>query len=105
MSASRVTGDRLLVPGETCWRLERAEQFAFIVDAADYFRHTKAAMLRAKHRILLIGWDFGGRTVFEPGGKTLPGYNELGPFLRSLVRKRPSLEVHVLRSNLRLLPA
>jgi len=105
MSATRVTGDRLLVPGETCWRLERAEQFAFIVDAADYFRHTKAAMLRAKHRILLIGWDFDARTVFEPGGKTLPGYNELGPFLRSLVRKRPSLEVHVLRSNLRLLPA
>ena len=105
MSASRETGDRLLVPGETCWRLEGADRFAFIVDAADYFRHTKAAMLRAKHRILLIGWDFDARTVFEPGGKTLPGYNELGPFLRSLVRKRATLEVHVLRSNLRLLPA
>ena len=49
MSAPRVTGDRLLVPGETCWRLEHAEQFAFIVDAADYFRHTKAAMLRANN--------------------------------------------------------
>ena len=36
----------LLVPGQTCWRVEQAEQFAFIVDAADYFRHAKAAMLR-----------------------------------------------------------
>ncbi|MCW2731382.1 MAG: phospholipase [Mycobacterium sp.] len=97
--------DRLLIPGQTCWRLERAEQFAFIVDAADYFHHTKAAMLRARHRIILIGWDFDTRTVFEPGGKTLPGSNELGPFLRSLVRKRPNLEVFVLKSNLRLLPA
>lgn len=100
-----VTAERLLVPGRTCWRLEHAEQFSFIVDAADYFHHTKAAMLRAQHRILLIGWDFDTRTVFEPGGKTLPGYNELGPFLRSLVRKRTDLEVYVLRSNLRLLPA
>jgi len=105
MSAPHATGDRLLIPGSTCWRLERAERFAFIVDAADYFLHTKAAMVRAKHRILLIGWDFDSRTVFEPGGKTVPGYNELGPFLRSLVRRRPSLEVYVLRSNLRLLPA
>ncbi|MCV7420319.1 phospholipase [Mycobacterium yunnanensis] len=105
MSASHATGDRLLVPGQTCWRIERADRFAFIVDAADYFRHTKAAMVRAKHRILLIGWDFDSRTVFEPGGKTVPGYNELGPFLRSVVRKRPDLEVYVLRSNLRLLPA
>jgi phosphatidylserine/phosphatidylglycerophosphate/cardiolipin synthase-like enzyme len=100
-----VNVDPLLVPGRTCWRLERAEQFSFIVDAADYFHHTKAAMLRAQHRILLIGWDFDTRTIFEPGGKTLPGYNELGPFLRSLVRKRPGLAVYVLKSNLRLLPA
>lgn len=97
--------DRVLIPGETCWRLERADQFAVIVDAADYFRHTKAAMLRARERIVLIGWDFDTRTIFEPGGKTLPGHNELGPFLRSLVRKRPKLEVFVLKSNLRLLPA
>jgi phospholipase D1/2 len=100
-----VVADRLLIPGQTCWRLERAERFSFIVDAADYFHHTKAAMLRAQHRILLVGWDFDTRTIFEPGGKTLPGYNELGPFLRSLVRKRPALEVYVLRSNLKLLPA
>ncbi|MDT5334650.1 MAG: hypothetical protein QOD90_155 [Mycobacterium sp.] len=97
--------DRVLITGETCWRLERADQFAVIVDAADYFHHTKAAMLRAQQRIVLIGWDFDTRTIFEPGGKTLPGYNELGPFLRSLVRKRPNLEVFVLKSNLRLLPA
>jgi hypothetical protein len=50
--------NRLLVPGRTCWRIERANRFALIVDAADYFRFAKAAMLKAKHSIILIGWDF-----------------------------------------------
>src|SRR5438128_2455295 len=41
---SRVPDDRLLTPGQTCWRIERADQFACIIDAADYFKHVKAAM-------------------------------------------------------------
>ena len=65
--------DRLLTPGETCWRVARADQFACIIDAADYFRHVKAAMLRAQHRIMLIGWDFDARMTFERGAKDASG--------------------------------
>lgn len=97
--------DRLLIPGETCWRVERADQLACIVDGADYFYQIKAALLQAQRRVMLIGWDFDTRTTFERGGKTLPGPNQLGTFLRWLVRVRPNLDVHLLRSNLRLLPA
>ncbi|CAN5649954.1 phospholipase D-like domain-containing protein [soil metagenome] len=97
--------DRLLIAGQTCWRVEPADQFACIVDAADYFHHAKAAMLRAEHRIVLIGWDFDTRINLERGGKTLAGPNQLGIFLRWLVRIRPELEVYLLRSNVRLLPA
>lgn len=100
-----VRDERLLIPGQTCWRVERAGQFAPIVDAADYFRHAKAAMLRAQHRIFLIGWDFDTSVALERGGRTLLGPNQLGIFLRWLVRARPELEVHLLRSNVRLLPA
>ena len=98
-------GDRLLIPGETCWRVERADEFACIVDGADYFYHCKAALLRAQRRVLLIGWDFDTRMTFERGRKTLTGPNQLGTFLRWLVRVRPNLDVYLLRSNLRLLPA
>jgi hypothetical protein len=73
--------DPLLVTGQTCWRIERADQFGCIIDAADYFRHVKAAMLRAEHRIILVGWDFDTRTTFERGGKKLAGPNQLGAFL------------------------
>jgi phosphatidylserine/phosphatidylglycerophosphate/cardiolipin synthase-like enzyme len=100
-----VSDDRLLIPGETCWQVARADQFAAIIDAADYFLHVKAAMLRARKRIVLIGWDFDARMTFERGAKTLPGPNQLGAFLFWMLRKRPGLEFYLLRSNLRLLPA
>lgn len=97
--------DRLLTPGQTCWRVAHADQFACIIDAACYFKHLKAAMLRARHRIMLIGWDFDARMTFERGVKTLPGPNQLSAFLYWMLWKRPGLEIYLLRSNLRLLPA
>ena len=98
-----MSGDRLLNTGETCWRVERADGFSWIVDGADYFRHCKAAMLRAHRRIILIGWDFDTRIAFERGSKTLPGPNQFGVFLSWMLWKRPSLEIFLLKSNLRLL--
>ena len=100
-----MSDDQLLTPGQTCWRIARADRFAFIVDAADYFKHVKSAMLSAQHRIMLIGWDFDARMTFERGAKSLPGPNRLGAFLYWMVRSRPTLEVYLLKSNLRLLPA
>jgi hypothetical protein len=94
----------LPITARTCWRVERADQLACIIDAADYFRQVKAAMLRAQHRIILIGWDFDARTAFERAGKKLAGPNQLGAFLYWLLWRRPALEIYVLKSNLRLLP-
>ena len=85
--------------------MARADRFACIIDGADYFEHVKASMLRARHRIMLIGWDFDARMTFERGVKTLPGPNQLGAFLYWMLWKRPALEIYLLRSNLRLLPA
>src|SRR5262245_14095992 len=62
-------------------------------------------MLRAQHRIMLIGWDLDTRMTFERGIKTLPGPNQLGAFIYWMLWKRPALEVYLLKSNLRLLPA
>lgn len=68
--------DRILIPGQTCWQVKCACQFACIIDAADYFKHVKAAMLRARHRIILVGWDFDAWMTFERGVKMLPGPNQ-----------------------------
>jgi phosphatidylserine/phosphatidylglycerophosphate/cardiolipin synthase-like enzyme len=96
---------RLLVQGDTCWRVARADHYACIVDGADYFLHVKAAMMRAKRRVMLIGWDFDTRMTFERGEKTLAGPNMLRAFLWWLLRLRPALEVYILKSNLGLVPA
>ncbi|MEO7078691.1 MAG: phospholipase D-like domain-containing protein [Rhodococcus sp. (in: high G+C Gram-positive bacteria)] len=97
--------ESLIVPGTTCWRSAPANRYAPIVDGADYLRHVKGAMLNAHHRIVVIGWDLDYRTAFERGETTMEGPNNLGPFLRWLLWKRQELDVYLLKSNLRLLPA
>ena len=57
--ADRETGpvatEDLLVPGETCWRIERADRHAVFIDAAGYFAALRRAVLDAKRRVLFIG--------------------------------------------------
>ncbi|HXH16658.1 MAG TPA: phospholipase D-like domain-containing protein [Sphingomonas sp.] len=83
--------------GTECWRIERAEQMAVIVDAADYFRTARVAMMAAKRRILLIGWDFDARIALEPGVDRPGEPKILGDFMLWLVEREPELEVFVLR--------
>ncbi|MGW5454315.1 phospholipase D-like domain-containing protein [Nocardia sp. NPDC003979] len=89
----------ILTPGETCWQIARADRLACIIDAADYFRYAKSAMLRARKRIVLIGWDFDTRIKFEPQDKTLDGPNRLGKFLSWLPKQRPDLDIYLLKWN------
>lgn len=106
MGSDESAGEKsLLVPGDTCWRSAEADRFAAIIDGADYLRHLKDALLRAQHRIVVVGWDLDYRTAFERGEKTLDGPNHLGPFLHWLLERRRGLNVYLLKSNLRLLPA
>lgn len=81
-----------LETGRNCWRIERASRACVIVDAADYFAAARKAMLAAEHRIMLIGWDFDARITLGPDEKM-----KLGDFVLSLVKRRPGLEVYLLR--------
>ncbi|MXP64210.1 phospholipase [Roseomonas sp. M0104] len=92
----------LLEPGETCWAIERANRFAVIIDGADYFRAAKSAILKARHHVLLIGWDFDARVALEPEPEqqTLPGPNRIGRFLNWIARERPDLRVRILKWDL-----
>ena len=84
-------------PGENCWRTARAKRAAVIVDAADYFAHARAAMLRAERQILLIGWDFDTRILLEPEPDGDEAPCKLGPFITWLARNRPGLAIHILK--------
>lgn len=93
MAASK---DELFRPGETCWRIADAARLSVIIDADGYFRAARAAMLKARRQILLIGWDFDARIPLgidpDDGGPA-----EIGAFLTWLVRRTPGLKIHILR--------
>ncbi|GAB90535.1 phospholipase D-like domain-containing protein [Gordonia rhizosphera] len=89
--------DPLFERGHNCYDIGHADRLACIVDASDYFRLAKTAMLRAQRRIMLIGWDFDTRIRLEPEDATLEGPNELGAFLNWLPEHQPGLEVYLLK--------
>ncbi len=94
-----------LQPGSNCWRIERASRATMIIDAADYFRAARNAMLDAQHRIMLIGWDFDARIELIPGEDSPDAPRILGDFILWLVQRRPSLEICLLHWDLGALKA
>lgn len=87
----------MTLPERARWRVERASRAAVVIDADNYFRAAREAMLRAERQILLVGWDFDARIKLawddEPPG--VP--TEVGDFIAWLVRRKPALNVHILR--------
>ena len=72
------------VPGRTCWRSERAGRVAFLVDGASYFGALAQALERVQRRVLIVGWDFHGRTRLRPDAPADELPDELGPRLDAL---------------------
>ena len=54
--------------GPSVWRFVRASRAHIVVDAADYFKLMQQAMLGARQRILMIGWDFDTRVRLGQAG-------------------------------------
>jgi len=87
---------RILKPGQNCWRIERAPRAAVLVDGDAYFAAFREAAARARHSIIIAGWDVDSRTDLAPRGAHDGLPRPLGEFLDALVRRRPALHVHVL---------
>ena len=96
---------RILQPGMTCWRIAHAARLRVIVDAAAYFAAIRAAILEARHTVMLIGWDFDTRIRLDPGDSTGEAPDRLGRFLEWVVANRPELKVYVLKWDLGVLRA
>lgn len=91
-------GGRAVRPGRNAWRAEHADRVAVIVDAEDYFRAARDAMLKARHQILLIGWDFDPRIrLAEPSEDAPDAPVQVGAFITWLARRTPELRIHLLR--------
>ena len=82
---------------ENCWRVPRADRFALLVDAANYYSALRSSMLKAESAIFVVGWDVDSR--IRLAGEADPDDSapeQLKEFLCYLSERRPSLRVHVL---------
>jgi hypothetical protein len=85
------------------WRYAKADKMRLVVDAEAYFEIMQQAMLAARRRILLIGWDFDTRIHLTRGRRWWQrGWNRqfpsrLGSFVPWLVRHRKQLDVCILK--------
>lgn len=87
----------LLIPGETCWRTERAERVAFLIDTEAYFTALHEALVKAERSILILGWGFDPRARLFPDGYDGPDDpDEVGRVLLRLADERPDLDIRVL---------
>lgn len=93
--------DESVEPG--VWRYAKADRATLVVDCADYFALIQQAMMLARQRIFLIGWDFDTRIHLAVGrrwwqkGWRREAPRRLGSFIPWLVRHRPGLEVRILK--------
>ncbi len=86
----------ILQPGHNCWRVARASRAALLVDGAAYFAAFREAAGRARHSILIAGWDVDSRTDLAPQGAEDGLPRRLGEFLNALATRRRGLHVYVL---------
>ena len=88
------------------WRYAKATRAHVVIDAAAYFDLMQEAMLKARQRIFLIGWDFDSRIRLGGGRRwwNLPRPTRyparLGAFIVWMVKRRGDLEVRLLKWNL-----
>ncbi|WP_447598148.1 VTT domain-containing protein [Nitrospira sp. Nam80] len=85
----------LFQPGRNCWRVERANRAAFLVDGDVYFRAFREAAIQARHSIFILGWDFDSRirTLIDREPDGFP--DQLGRFLSALLAKQKQLRIYV----------
>lgn len=91
----------ILIPGDTVWRRCKVGRLAILNDAAAYFAALREALLLATRQVYIIGWDIHSLTRFVgPSGQAEDGYpQELGAFLKALLKAKPELRINILSWN------
>ena len=91
----------ILRPGETVWRRCKAGRLTILNDAAAFFAALREALLLATQQVYIIGWDIHSQTRFVgPSGHADDGFpEELGPFLKALLKTRAELRIDILSWN------
>ena len=86
----------MMVPGETCWRIERALEYTVFVDAADYFPPSSRRFCAPSAGCCSSAGS--SRTIrLDPRSPGRGRDDRLGHVLEAAVRANPRLEIGVLQ--------
>ena len=99
---------RILIEGETCWRLRKADRAAVLIDGEEYFSALDAALERAQRSVRILAWDVHGGIRLrrsEADGPDATATPTLIERLDALVRRRRDLEIWLLEWDFALLYA
>ncbi len=91
-------------PGKNCWRTERADRIAFLVDGETYFGVLADALEQAGRSIFIIGWDIDSRIRLRRPSGNGDG-EQFDTFLDRLARSRPGLHIYLLEWDFAMLYA
>jgi phospholipase D1/2 len=111
MQARNTPHSRIIQPGKNCWRVDRADRFYCIQDAADHFQLVRRALLEARDTAFIVGWDINSTIDLAPGlsdalrqGSGQPRASSRGAaeptrldeLLAFIARRRPQLRIYIL---------
>lgn len=85
-----------LEPGRNCYRLETAERLAVLLDGEAYFTALRESLIRARRRIIIVGWDLHSRVQLVRSGQDDELPTALGELLVALLKRNEDLQVHLL---------
>ncbi|MCP5130508.1 MAG: VTT domain-containing protein [Pseudomonadales bacterium] len=86
---------KILRAGHNCWRIERASRVAVAIDGECYFRALREAILGARERVIILGWDIHSQLQLVRDGEDDGFPCGLGALLDFVARER-QVDVYVL---------
>jgi phospholipase D1/2 len=86
----------IIQPGRNCWRLDRAERFYCIQDAAHYFQLVRRALLGARDTVFILGWDIASTIDLVPGLSGADAPTRLDALIAFIAKRRPQLRIYIL---------
>ena len=81
---------------EAVWRWVGADRAAVVTDGGPYFALIREALLKARHSVLIAGWDIHSDTRLLPHDPEDGAPIELGPLLTHIARRNPELKIRLL---------
>jgi phospholipase D1/2 len=86
----------IIQPGRNCWRLDRADRFYCIQDAAHYFQLVRRALLEARDTVFILGWDIASTIDLAPGLNGADAPTRLDALIGFIAKRRPHLRIYIL---------